>query len=41
MARCSVAGAFRGPEVLAAIKGHVIAQAAITGLYTLNPSLKI
>jgi len=41
MARCSVAGAFKGPEVLAAIKGHVIAQAAITGLYTLNPSLKI
>ena len=41
VARCSVAGAFRGPEVLAAIKGHVIAQAAITGLYTLNPSLKI
>ena len=41
MARCPVAGAFKGPEVLAAIKGHVIAQAAITGLYTLNPSLKI
>jgi hypothetical protein len=41
LARCPVAGAFKGPEVLAAIKGHVIAQAAITGLYTLNPSLKI
>jgi len=41
MARCSVAGAFKGPEVLAAIKGHIIAQAAIAGLYTLNPSLKI
>lgn len=40
-ARCPVAGAFKGPEVLAAIKGHVIAQASITGLYTLNPSLKI
>lgn len=39
--RCSVAGAFKGPEVLAAIKGHTIAQAALTGLYTLNPSLKI
>jgi len=41
LARCPVAGAFRGPEVLAAIKGHIIAQAQITGLYTLNPSLKI
>ena len=41
LARCPVAGAFKGPEVLAAIKGHVIAQAAITGIYTLNPSLKI
>jgi hypothetical protein len=39
--RCPVAGAFKGPEVLAAIKGHIIAQAVITGLYTLNPSLKI
>jgi hypothetical protein len=41
MARCAVAGAFKGPEVLAAMKGHIIAQAAITGLYTLNPSLRI
>jgi Raf kinase inhibitor-like YbhB/YbcL family protein len=41
MLRCPVAGAFKGPEVLAAIKGHIIAQASITGLYTLNPSLKI
>lgn len=41
LARCSVAGAFKGLEVLAAIKGHIIAQAQITGLYTLNPSLKI
>ena len=41
LGRCPVAGVFRGPEVLAAIKGHIIAQAAITGLYTLNPNLKI
>lgn len=41
LARCSAAGAFKGPEVLAAIRGHVIAQAALTGLYTLNPNLKI
>jgi len=40
-ARCPVAGTFKGPEVLAAMKGHIIAQAAITGLYTLNPNVKI
>jgi Raf kinase inhibitor-like YbhB/YbcL family protein len=38
--RCPVAGTFKGPEVLAAIKGHIIAQAQITGLYSLNPNVK-
>jgi Raf kinase inhibitor-like YbhB/YbcL family protein len=37
--RCPVEGAFKGPDVLAAIKGHVLAQAAVTGTYTLNPAL--
>jgi len=41
IARCPVAGAFKGPEVLAAMKGHIIAHAALTGVYTLNPNLKI
>lgn len=41
VARAPVAGAFKGPEVLAAIRGHVIAQAAITGVYTLNSAVKI
>jgi Raf kinase inhibitor-like YbhB/YbcL family protein len=36
---CPVDGAFGGPEVLAAIDGHVLAQASITGTYTLNPRL--
>jgi Raf kinase inhibitor-like YbhB/YbcL family protein len=40
LARCPVAGTFKGPEVLAALKGHIIAQAQITGLYSLNPSVK-
>ena len=40
-ARCPAAGAFKGPEVLAAMKGHIIAQAALTGVYTLNPVVKI
>jgi len=40
-ARCPAAGAFKGPEVLEAMQGHIIAHAAITGVYTLNPSVKI
>lgn len=40
-ARCPVAGVFKGPDVLEAMKGHIIAQAAITGVYTLNPNVKI
>ena len=33
-------GAFRGPEVRAAIERHVLAQASITGKYSLNPAVK-
>lgn len=40
LARCPVEGAFTGAEVRAAIAGHVIAQATLTGLYTLNPALR-
>src|SRR5690625_744642 len=32
-------GKFTGPDVLKAIDGHVLADASITGLYTLNPRL--
>ncbi len=32
-------GKFSGPDVLAAIRGHVLDQACITGVYTLNPRL--
>jgi Raf kinase inhibitor-like YbhB/YbcL family protein len=39
LARVPVEGAFTGPEVEAAIEGHVLAQATLTGTYTLNPSL--
>jgi Raf kinase inhibitor-like YbhB/YbcL family protein len=38
--RCPVEGAFKGPDVLTAIKGHVLAQATVTGTYTLNPTLR-
>ncbi len=37
--RCPVDGAFSGPDVLAAIDGHALAKASITGTYTLNPRL--
>ncbi len=39
--RCPVSGKFRGPDVLAAIKGHVLGSAKITGLYSLNPAVKV
>jgi Raf kinase inhibitor-like YbhB/YbcL family protein len=38
--KCPVSGAFKGADVLAAIRGHVLAQAKITGLYSLNPAVK-
>jgi len=39
--RLPVEGAFRGADVRRAIERHVLAQAAITGRYTLNPAVKI
>jgi len=40
LARCPVQGAFKAPEVLAAINGHVLGSAKLTGLYALNPAVK-
>lgn len=39
--KCAVSGIFRGPEVLASIEDHVLAQAATTGVYSLNPDVKV
>ena len=39
--RLSVAGSFGGNDVRRAVEGHVLAQASITGRYTLNPAVKI
>lgn len=39
VARLDLEPHFRGPDVLAAIKGHVLAQAELTCRYTLNPTL--
>lgn len=34
-----LAGKFGGPEVRTAIQGHVLAQASLTGTYSLNPAV--
>lgn len=39
IAHCPVDGAFTGQQVRQAIAGHVLAQASLTGTYTLNASL--
>lgn len=37
--RCPVDGRFTGADVQKAIRGHVLAEARLTGTYTLNPKL--
>jgi Raf kinase inhibitor-like YbhB/YbcL family protein len=39
--RVALDGRFDGHDVRKAIDGHVLAQAAITGRYTLNPAVKL
>ena len=39
--RLPVQGPFRGPDVRAAVQSHVLAQASITGRYSLNPAVKL
>jgi hypothetical protein len=38
--RCPVDGAFTGPQVAKAIAGHVLAEARLTGTYSLNPAVR-
>jgi Raf kinase inhibitor-like YbhB/YbcL family protein len=38
--RCPVGEGFTGPQVEAAIAGHILAEARITGTYSLNPALR-
>jgi Raf kinase inhibitor-like YbhB/YbcL family protein len=40
-ATVALKGAFTGAEALAVIKPHIVAQASITGIYSLNPSVAI
>ena len=39
--QCPVEGEFTADEVLAAIEGHILGQASITGLYRLNPDVPL
>lgn len=41
LVRCAVEGEFTAQQVLAALKGHVLAEATLTGVYTLNPAVKL
>ena len=41
VAKCPVSGTFKGADVLTAVKGHVLGQAAITGIYRLNPAVTV
>ena len=40
LARCPVEGAFTGQQVQEAIARHVLAEARLTGTYSLNPKVK-
>lgn len=40
VANLPLEGKFGGPEVRAAMQGHILAQASLTGTYTLNPALQ-
>jgi hypothetical protein len=40
LARCPAEGELPGAEVVAAIRGHLLGSARITGTYTLNPRLR-
>jgi len=39
--KCPVSGTFKGADVLTAIRRHVLAQAALTGVYSLNPGVGV
>jgi Raf kinase inhibitor-like YbhB/YbcL family protein len=39
--RCPVEGHFKGGDVIQAMQGHVLASAALTGIYALNPDVQV
>lgn len=38
--RCDVGEGFSAPHVLASVQGHVLAEATLTGTYTMDPGLR-
>jgi phosphatidylethanolamine-binding protein (PEBP) family uncharacterized protein len=40
LVRCPLDGAFTGADVRSAIAGHVLAEARLTGTYSLNPTVR-
>jgi Raf kinase inhibitor-like YbhB/YbcL family protein len=40
LARCPVEGAYTGADLMQAIDGHVLAEARLTGTYSLNPRVR-
>jgi len=40
LVRCPVEGAFTGQQVRTALAGHVLAEATLTGTYSLNPAVR-
>jgi Raf kinase inhibitor-like YbhB/YbcL family protein len=41
VARLALQGNFKGPDVLGAMRRHVLGQASVTGLYSLNPAVPV
>lgn len=39
--RCGVSGTFKGGDVRTAMQGHVLAEAKLTGRYSLNPAVRV
>lgn len=39
--KAPVSGIFKGPDVLGAIRSHVLGQASLTGVYSLNPQVSL
>ncbi|HVS27857.1 MAG TPA: YbhB/YbcL family Raf kinase inhibitor-like protein [Burkholderiales bacterium] len=41
IAKCPVQGNFTGAEVFKAISGHILAKASLTGVYSMNPAVRL
>jgi phosphatidylethanolamine-binding protein (PEBP) family uncharacterized protein len=41
IAKLPLGAAFNGPDARKAMAGHILAQAALKGVYTLNPSIRL